>query len=60
MVTTTAIVDTIAVDSETPQAAIAESELPDEMTEREGDKSDEQQQPDDVFGELEDEALKRF
>jgi hypothetical protein len=60
MVSAVAAADTMAMDSESLQAATTESELPDEMEEREGDKLLQQDEPDDIFGELEDKALKRF
>ena len=56
MVSAVAAADTMAVDSTSLQAATAESELPDEMEEREGDKLEE---ADDIFGDFEDKALKR-
>jgi hypothetical protein len=52
MVSAVAAADTMAVDSELLQVVTAESELPDEMVEREGDKLEQQEQLDDVFGEF--------
>jgi hypothetical protein len=60
MVSVVAAADTMAVVSESLQAAMAESELPDDMMEREADKLVQEDQPDDIFGELDDKALKRF
>ena len=55
MVSAVTAADTMAVDSTLLQAATAESKLPDEMEEREGDKLREE---DDIFGDFEDKALK--
>ena len=57
MVSAVPAADTMAVDSISLQAATAESKLPDEMEERDGDKLREE---DDIFGDFEDKALKLF
>jgi hypothetical protein len=60
MVSAVAAADTMAVNAESLQAVSPESELPDEMEDREGYQLLQQDEPDDIFGELEDKALKRF
>ncbi len=60
MVSAVAAADTMAVDAESLQAVAPESELPDEMEETEADQLLQHDQPDDIFGELEDKALKRI
>ena len=60
MVSAFAAADTMAVDAASLQATTPESELPDEMEEREGYQLLQQDEPDDIFGDFEDKALKRF